>query len=445
MKIKLLIFALLISVGSMAQKIPSIIKTEVVSKVTYADGITITVTGANNTTTRKPLYLEAYALANQVKPPVSQFPLPSGNYAEVTLTSGKTLDLSSYSNQKIKLKPGNYTGIYITGNNLSNIIIDANGVTLDNSTIELGKGNLVEIYGIKMTNNKFRVLRFDFGLNNFHLYNSTFINCGDYALYCNGARDADYKGTDATANLGLKIINNTFDNFGNIQMEGGFDKSTGKDKGLFKNPEIAYNTFKNAPYLGSAVVFENVENYDIHHNVLDNVNTFNDNHNGIFYMQGIGKFHDNKLTNYQGNAIRMWLYNRGATQQTAEIYNNICYNTRKYGGFEVQGFDRYLISGKTSVSNVKVYNNTVGKMNTSKDWEGQLLDVYGFLGKVDVYNNLGFDMNTTKWQSSVTNMINKQAEANISESNNKYFPNWNDAVENLTNFKSKINGIGAVQ
>ncbi|RYF26544.1 MAG: hypothetical protein EOO42_01195 [Flavobacteriales bacterium] len=434
-------------------KIPTVKSTEVVSKVTFSDGIVITVKGANNETTRKPLYLAAYALAHPTEPapvlipPITENPvfvLPTGTYTEVSLTSGKTLDLSIYSNQKIKLKPGNYSGIYITGNRLNNIIIDASGVVLDNSTIELGSGNLVEIYGIKMTNNKFRVLRFDFGLNNFHLYNSTFINCGDYALYCNGAKDVDYKGTDATANVGLKIINNTFDNFGNIQMEGKFDKDSNSDKGFFKNPEIAYNTFKNNPDLGSAVVFENVEGYNIHHNIVDNINASNNNHNGIFFMQGSGKFHDNKLTNYQGNSIRAWAYSRGSTPTTIEIYNNICYNTRKYGGFEVQGYERYLIAGKTVKANVKVYNNTVGKMNTSKDWDGQLLDVYGFLGKVEVYNNLGFDMNTTKWQSSVTDMINKQAEADITESTNKYFPNASDAVTDLTTFKSKINGVGAV-
>lgn len=74
--------------------------------------------------------------------------------------------------------------------------------------------------------------------------------------------------------------------------------------------------------------------------------------------------------------IRAWAFSRGNSSSTIEIYNNIAYNSRKYGAFEIQGFDRYIIPGKTTIANAKVYNNTVGKMNTSKDWEGVILDLY---------------------------------------------------------------------
>jgi len=168
---KLILFIALLtaSVGSMAQtiKIPSVKSTETVSTVTYSDGIVITVKGANNTTTRKPLYLAAYALAHPpiVIPPTETKPVftpPTGDYIEVTLTSGKTLDLTPYSGKKIRFKSGNYSGVYITGNKLVNIIVDATPANFDNSTVELGSGDLVEIYGLKMSNTAYRVLRFDF-------------------------------------------------------------------------------------------------------------------------------------------------------------------------------------------------------------------------------------------------------------------------------------------
>src|SRR5690606_38703176 len=128
-----------------------------------------------------------------------------------------------------------------------------------------------------------------------------------------------------------------------------------------------HNTFINSN-AGVLVFVPNVQDYDIHHNIVNNVNPSNNNHNGIFQMIGNGKFHNNKLTNFQGNAIRAWVFSRGTSPSTIEIYNNITYNTRKYGAFEIQGFDRYIISGKTTFVNAKVYNNTAGKMNVSKDW-----------------------------------------------------------------------------
>ena len=160
-------------------------------------------------------------------------------------------------------------------------------------------------------------------------------------------------------------------------------------------------------------------------------------------MQGNGHFHNNKLTNYQGNAIRAWVYSRGNTPSAMEFHNNICYNTRKYGAFELQQFSRNIISGKTTFVNAKVYNNTVGKMNTSKDWDAQILDLYTFSGTLEYYNNLGFDLYLTG-NRPITSMINQMADVRITvNSNNKYYPNQADAVTNTTSFVSKHSGVGA--
>lgn len=160
-------------------------------------------------------------------------------------------------------------------------------------------------------------------------------------------------------------------------------------------------------------------------------------------MQGNGSFHHNKLTNYQGNAIRMWLYSRGNSPATNEIHNNICYNTRKYGAFELQAFDRNMVPGKSTFANAKVYNNTAGQMNTNKDWHGQMLDLYNTFGTLEYYNNLGFDLYSSISNKPVTNMINNMSDTKIIlESNNKYLSRDN-AINNSTDFISKITGVGA--
>jgi hypothetical protein len=81
-------------------------------------------------------------------------------------------------------------------------------------------------------------------------------------------------------------------------------------------------------------------------------------------------------------------------------------------------------------------------MNTSKDWEGQLLDLYNFGGTLQYYNNLGYDLRTQG--SSITNMINNMSDTKITvESNNRYLPLQQNAVSDLTGFVSLFSGLGA--
>src|SRR5690606_4195055 len=164
-------------------------------------------------------------------------------------------------------------------------------------------------------------------------------------------------------------------------------------------------------------------------------------HNGIFFIQGNGHFHHNKLINYQGNAIRLWPYSRGSEPKTVEIHHNICYNTRKYGAFEIQAFERNIVPGKTTFVNAKVYNNTVGKMNTSRDWDGQILDLYSMQGgTLEYYNNLGFELYS---EQNITDMIHMGGPKITKNSGNIYKNQWSDAVVDVVNFVSKIPGVGA--
>lgn len=83
-------------------------------------------------------------------------------------------------------------------------------------------------------------------------------------------------------------------------------------------------------------------------------------------------------------------------------------------------------------------------MNTNKDWEGQLLDLYNINGgSIEYYNNLGYDLNTEK--GSISNMINNMSDTKITvESNNKYTALQQNAVADLVNFITLFSGIGAV-
>lgn len=377
--------------------------------------------------------------------------LGRGEGEELTI-DGATLKVSS--NAFIKIKGGRYSSIMIKNisapadkpffikNDGVVKIINVLHTSNVNNVIISGDNLSTEKYGFQFDNISFRAISMDGRMNGVTIKNMSFKNVKDYVIAGekNNGDSFPYNGTPESRTENLKIINCLFDNTGAISFGGNLNVDRKEDSGLFKNVEIAYNTFQNTD-AGTLCSFTNVQDYNIHHNVVNNVNANNNDHNGIFYMQGNGNFHDNKLTNYQGNSIRMWLYSRGNTPSTNEIYNNICYNTRKYGAFELQAFPRNMYDGKSTYANAKVYNNTAGKMNTSQDFEGQMLDLYNTFGSLEYYNNLGFDLNSKK---SVTNMINNMSDTKITkDSNNKYVATQSEAVFDTNTFQSKYSGIGA--
>lgn len=306
------------------------------------------------------------------------------------------------------------------------------------SNVTFSGGHNSEIsYGFIFKDISYRAIILNGKVNGLTLQNLSFQNVKDYVIF-GGNSKVNYQGDENTRTERLKILNSKFNNVGSIWFDGNL--GSGEDRGFVKDVEIAHNIFENTNW-GILVQFSNVQDYNVHHNIVNNVNANNNEHNGIFLMAGNGKFHNNKFTNYQGNALRAWVYSRGSTPATIEIYNNIMYNSQKYGAFEIQGFSRYIVPGVSTHVNAKVYNNTVGKMNTSKDWEGVILDLYNYGGTLEYYNNLGFELYHTK---SIGNMINNYSDVNIIKNqNNKYFSSFTDAVTNLSSFSSKHLGIGA--
>ena len=368
------------------------------------------------------------------------------------IIDGKSMNIDN--NVLVRIKAGTYNNINIK--NISapkgiTVFIKNNGQikvkermsTSNISNVVISGDHTAGItYGFKFENISYRAIIMTGKLEGVTLTNMSFTNVKDYVISGDNTNGGSfiYNGTAETRNNNFKILNCLFDNVQSISFGGNLSRDSKEDSGLFKDVEIGYNIFKNTNS-GSVCSFTNVQDYNIHHNVVSNINQQNNNHNGIFLMQGNGKFHNNKLTNYQGNAIRMWVYSRGTTPVTVEIYNNICFNSRKYGAFELQAFERNIFPGKTTFANAKVYNNTVGQMNTSKDWEGQTLDLYNIGGTLEYSNNLGFNLVGTR---SITNMINNMSDTKIvKENSNRYFAKAQSAVSNTDTFESKFTGIGS--
>lgn len=367
---------------------------------------------------------------------------------------GKSMDFTNI--KLVKVKAGSYKTITIsniTGSSTQPIVIKNDGLvniseimTTENLNYVTISGDNTDgiVYGFNFENIAFRAFRLNGKMNYLTLKSLSFKNVGDYVITAENST-LKYTGSADTRTENFKVLNCLFDNTGTMVFGGALNKDTGEDSGFFKDVEIAFNTFQNTN-AGTVCSFSNVQDYLVHDNVVNNINPTNNNHNGVFFMQGNGKFYSNKLTNYQGNSIRMWLYSRGSTPATNEIYNNICYNTRKYGAFELQSFDRNMYSGKTTFANAKVYNNTVGLMNTSKDWDGQILDLYNIGGTLEYYNNLGFSLFTSNTYRGITNMINNMSESIITkEENNKYLLTQAGAVIDLNTFTSVFAGIGATR
>lgn len=302
--------------------------------------------------------------------------------------------------------------VQIVGNNsmvfynLKNVIVSGNG------TPGISKGFLLR-------DNPYRAVAIDGAVNNFTFQHVEFKNIANLVISI--PFNSNYTGAEDSYLKNLKFLNISCDNTNQfIGSSGSVEK--GSIKGLIKNIEIAYVDFKNSPNVGEVVYLGNVENYNVHHNKIDNINTNNNKHNGIFLLCGNGQFHNNYVSNHQGNAIRAHAFSVGSTPKDVLIYNNIVINSRKYSAFEVQGFAQNITAGATTFVNAKVFNNTCGNLNTSNDWVGGVVDVYTLIGgKCDVFNNLGFNF------QDGSGIMNQQGDLLINTSNNLYFKTSKDA------------------
>ncbi len=364
----------------------------------------------------------------------------TGNGGNLTI-DGNTRQFNC--KQRIRIKGGSYNSIQIQNlkgepgcpiiiENEGLVELDGNGkqIRLSNLDQVTVRGNAVKniAKGFIVKNNSNRAIEIDEAINNFSLQYFSFENIGDYVI--SYPYYAVYNGNSNSYSENISFTHISCRQTGPFLVGGGSIKDGFLD-GLVKNLEIAFLDFQNSPGVGSVVKMGNVEAYNIHDNLINNINSSNTNHNGIFMLDGNGKFYNNIVTNHQGNAIRAWTFSIGTTPKEVLIYNNIVYNSIKYSAFEVQSFDSYISPGKTIYANVKVFNNTCGRMNTSRDWDGAVIDVYSLKGgKCEVFNNLAFDFPKADLIWTIQN------DTAPTGSNNLYFSSSSSAgISDLKQFK----------
>lgn len=331
------------------------------------------------------------------------------------------------------IKPGHYT--YMEFNNVSNSIIDGlEKVTVSGSIINMTNIDNVIFQNLSIENSpkgiKVHNRANNLTFNNLKLKNASGINFSVNKKFDGSA--SSYSHNIVLTNIHAENTGLLFYSEGGIKKDGFY--------GLIKGLKIANNTVLNSPNYGSGVYVNLAEDFEISDNVVNNVNSQNSNHNGIFHVKGNGKIFNNKVTNHSGNAVRSWLFSITKPDALVEIYNNIVYNSERYSAFEVQVTPGIKRMASFKPAHAKIYSNTVGKMNSgAKYYEGRIVDIYQTYGTVEVYNNLYFDMRDHVVSLNQSNPNDTKVE----ERNNKYFENASEAVIDLKSFRSKVPGIGA--
>ncbi|WP_157263061.1 hypothetical protein [Pedobacter steynii] len=341
--------------------------------------------------------------------PNDQILIKGGTYTNINIKNVRTADGSRVYIKNDGLVEISGTGSQMRLSNLNNVTISGDG------TKTISKG-----FSFRNLSN--RAVQMDGNIDNFTFQHAYFENISDYVIAYNSNRV--YNGSQDSYAKRLKFSQLESKNTASLIYFPAAVNSGGII-GLVKNLEISYIVFSNSPSVSSVVNLGAAEDYDIHHNVIKNINTLNNNHNGIFQLNGNGKFHNNLIRDHQGNAVRSWLFSVGSATKEVQIYNNIVFNSRKYSGFEVQGFSNLVVPGITSFANAKVFNNTCGSLNMSKDWVGVVVDVYDLKGgQCEVFNNLGYNFPTP----SNNNMIwSQQSAIPAIASNNLYFADYSRA------------------
>ncbi len=374
-----------------------------------------------------------------IKPPEGDFVFV-GNGNGALVIDGNTGNYSC--NTIIKIKGGSYSSIAIR--NLSGesgcpfVITNESSVQLSGSGRAMSLENLsyVEIlgnsdqsakYGFVFQNMNNEAIQMNGTINNFTLSNARFNQVNAYAVI-RYKPTLTYNGSDGSFIKNLRFLNLVCESCGTLIR---FEASEGNSSvvGLIRGIEIAGVHFSNSPTVGSIVVLEKAEDIDIHNNLVENINSSNSNHNGVFYIQGNGKFYNNIVRHHQGNAIRAWIFSIGSAPKEMLIYNNIVANSREYGAFELQAFPRDIVSGISTFANAKVFNNTCGDLRPKGGtFPAQIVDLYGLRGGTcEIFNNVGYAFYRVG-QNNTNYFWNELGETSPSKhSNNLYYDNYQQA------------------
>jgi len=344
--------------------------------------------------------------------------------------------IKNTSDKNYHIKQGTYWNITIE--NASNISVTGAGkVNILSGDINIRDVNELTVSGITIEECSQTAINIFGDANNLTLKDLIFKNINNYVISFN--KNVKYDGSPESFSENIRLLNIQADNISTLFVSAGSIQDDGF-RGLIKGFELSGSSIKNSPHLSNGLYLNLVEDYKIFDNTIDNVNSQNNIHNGIFHLIGNGKIFANKATNHQGNLVRAWLFSISKLNALVEIYDNVVYNSSRYGAFELQ-VTPYIESVKAfKPADAKIYNNTIGRMNTAepKYFEGRVLDLYNTHGTLEIYNNLYFDMR----DSDLINNMSGSTKI-TKNTNNKYIKKATDAVYDLNDFKSKILGIGA--
>ncbi len=356
------------------------------------------------------------------------------------------IELKDIQDKIYTIKPGTYSSISLS--NLKNITIDGLGkVIVMKGTVDIDNVDGLTLSGISIEQHDQAAIYIHTAANNLTIKDIKLKNISNYGIRFD--INKKYDGSPQSFSENILLENIQAENIGTLFWT---DPKAGiRDDGfygLIKRFKLTKSKVINSPYLNGLTSIGCAEDYEMSYNIIDNVNasdnypTGSNNHTGIFYAQGNGKIFGNKATNYQGNLVRAWLFSI-TKPGSVEIYNNIAYNTTRYGAFELQVPPSTENLSSFKPADAKIYNNTVGKLNTGepKYFQGRLLDLYQTYGSVEIYNNLGFELRD---DILINDMSNPQDTKITRNDNNQLFKISNEAVLDLISFKSKIPNVGAL-
>lgn len=332
---------------------------------------------------------------------------PSGRIFNVGTGGGDLVideNMNLVSGDTVIIAPGTYTGISISNIKIADgqtpVTIRSNGLVevagdfrsfvfkhLRNIIIDGGYTEGIK-YGFLCRDNIYQGIYLE-DINYVTIQNLEIKNIYNTGWNWEGLGNMIYDGSEASYQKGNSFINIKVDNAGSFGAGGNLDVNNehpivGLVEGLtFENWEIENSSSGSMIYIGCG---QNITFKNIH---VNHVNCINNNHNGVFFCSGTADVINCSLKNFQGNLIRLWGWTlidgniKGRiTPKKCLLYGNIAISSRKYGFFETQSFERYLIPGITSYIDVDIFHNTGANMNQNIPavFKGTLLDNYYLWG-----------------------------------------------------------------
>ncbi|SMC54396.1 hypothetical protein [Pedobacter nyackensis] len=405
---------------------------------------------------------------------VSAKPAPTGRVINVGGSGGTlsitTTDLGLLPGDTVVIAGGDYHNIGITdilitdGEDPVTVITDGLVRLVDESHFSFRNLRNVVIDGSRVPGIKHALLVDGNNYRGIYYDNINYVtfkgietrNIYDYAWSAEQLDELVYNGTEDSYLKGCRFINCKSDNSSAFLSSGGLNiNEEPKLRGLivdfqFIGWEIVNSSSGSSFYISACqdVLFKDC--------TFNHINCLNNNHNGVIIANGHADINNCRLTNFQGNLIRMWPFSiadghLGSGPRTCKFYGNQIFTSRKYGAFEGQSFQYFMESGFTTYCNIDIFNNTCGNMNQNNPtvYTGTLYDNYGLWGgTARLFNNILIDP-INSGSNNVFMTYNSGAPGGtetqtgeMQEWNNRVYYTLADAKVNPANLAPRVGNSG---